>query len=108
MQQVTRAYKANTALVWCEKYNVFIINNFNKMSTPAQENANDQTMMIWNMESKLNKSWFSRYNRKTDTYAKLSINQYWDWLIYIDVSSLQSPLITIVLNRTITWPSSRS
>ena len=42
-------------------------------------------MMIWNMESKLNKSWFSRYNRKTDTYAKLSINQYWDWLIYIDV-----------------------
>jgi len=44
--------------------------------------------MIWNMERKLNKWWFAKHDRKHDDYAKISINNYWDWLVYIDVSLL--------------------
>jgi hypothetical protein len=56
------------------------------MSTPQEQNLNDQTMMIWNMERKLNSWWFAKHNRKVDSYSQLSTNHYWDWLVYIDVS----------------------
>ena len=36
------------------------------------------------MEKKLNPTTFLRRLRKHDNYCKLSINQYWVWLKYID------------------------
>ena len=41
--------------------------------------------MIYEMEKKLNPSWFSFHNRSKDQYAGISTAQYWDWLTYIDV-----------------------
>lgn len=49
------------------------------------DKANDQSLMIMDMERKLNWGWFSRRHVK-DKYATLSTNQFWDWLVYIDVT----------------------
>lgn len=61
-----------------------------------------RSIMIIEMEKKLNPKWFSRYARRADDFASLSIAQYWDWLTYIDVR----PLL-LTLFRTTTSPSSR-
>ena len=47
--------------------------------------ATARNNMIIHMEKTLNSKWFSRHNQK-DEYCTLSSTQYWDWLIYIDVS----------------------
>ena len=57
------------------------------MSSP-QANKDDQSLMIYTMERKLNPTWFSVHNRKKDAYSKICVSQYWDWLIYIDVSAV--------------------
>lgn len=54
------------------------------MSSSPQANKDDQSLMIYNMERKLNLTWFSVHNRKKDAYSKICVSQYWDWLIYID------------------------
>lgn len=51
----------------------------------AQDNVSDQSLMIVNMERKLNASWFSRRTEK-DKFCKISTTQFWDWLVYVDVS----------------------
>ena len=51
----------------------------------AEGNTFDnRTAMIFEMEKKLNPSWFSRYSKK-DAYASISTAQYWDWITFIDV-----------------------
>jgi hypothetical protein len=51
--------------------------------------------MIFNMEKKLNATFFAkRFNRK-DKFCSLSTNEYWDWLTYIDVSTIHSPSLTL-------------
>lgn len=52
----------------------------------AQE-SDSRTSMIHEMERKLNSSWFNRRANK-DSYATISIAQYWDFLTYIDVSRI--------------------
>ena len=47
--------------------------------------ATARNNMIIHMEKTLNSKWFSRHDQK-DEYCTLSSAQYWDWLIYIDVS----------------------
>ena len=42
--------------------------------------------MIMHMEKTLNPVWFERHDKK-DEYCTLTTAQYWDWLVYIDVSS---------------------
>ena len=42
--------------------------------------------MIMDMERKLNSKWFAR-RTQADRYCTLSTNQFWDWLVYIDVSN---------------------
>ena len=55
--------------------------------------------MIIHMEKTLNSKWFSRHNQK-DEYCTLSSAQYWDWLVYIDVSTFQLlPTLGRLLNR---------
>ena len=43
--------------------------------------------MILKMEKKLNPKVYFRRFWKRDEYCSLSSNQYWDWLIYLDVSA---------------------
>ena len=47
--------------------------------------AQSRNNMIVHMESTLNQKWFSRRDQK-DILCKLSTAQYWDWLVYLDVS----------------------
>ena len=54
------------------------------MSSGA-DRANNQSLMIMDMERKLNSKWFARRMQR-DRYCTLSTNQFWDWLVYIDVS----------------------
>ena len=52
------------------------------------EEDNQRSSMIMSMERTLNKTWFQSRS-KTDKLCKLSTSQYWDWLIYVDVSVLR-------------------
>ena len=52
--------------------------------------------MIVEMERKLNPLWFMRRLRGNDEYCTLSSAQYWDWLVYIDVS--------LAIDKVIVWP----
>ena len=56
------------------------------------------------MERILNPSWFLRRLTKNDEYCTLSTSQYWDWLTYIDVSSIAFLIQTF---RTITWANGK-
>ena len=49
------------------------------------EEDNQRSSMIMSMERTLNKTWFQS-RLKADKLCKLSTSQYWDWLIYVDVS----------------------
>jgi len=64
--------------------------------------TDDRTNMIFEMEKKLNPSWFARHNRSSDDFATLSVAQYWDWLTYIDVCTLLSPLTALFVYRRMT------
>ena len=43
--------------------------------------------MILSMERTLNSTWFKRREQTKDNYCTLSTSQYWDFLVYVDVSS---------------------
>lgn len=49
--------------------------------------SDNQSVMILQMENKLNKQTFLRRLMRTDNHAALSTQQYWDWLTYVDVIS---------------------
>ena len=51
----------------------------------SKRQGDNQSQMIFNMERKLNASWFSKRFNKVDKFCSLSTNEYWDWLTYIDV-----------------------
>ena len=46
----------------------------------------NRSSMIMSMESKLNSTWFNKRKDAHKNYCTLSTGQYWDWLMYIDVS----------------------
>ena len=69
----------------------------------SQFDNDSRSLMIMEMERKLNPRWFARYARRNDDYATVSIAQYWDWLTYIDVSRLTQ----LTQTRTTISPSSR-
>ena len=48
--------------------------------------AQSRNNMIMHMEQTLNQKWFARRDKK-DILCKLSTAQYWDWLVYLDVST---------------------
>ena len=50
----------------------------------ASRSQDDQSLMIMNMERKLNSRWFNRRTQK-DKYCSLSTTQWWDLHVYIDV-----------------------
>jgi len=62
------------------------------MSMQDQVEGESRTNMIYEMEKKLNPTWFARRLRKHDSYATLSTTQYWDWLTYIDVRTSMKKL----------------
>ena len=52
-----------------------------------EEARESQSLMIMQMEKKLNPSswiWYKMANKQDQNVAKISISQYWDWLTYID------------------------
>ena len=60
------------------------MSNILAQKSEAREN---QAQMIWNMEKKLNGSsfaWFKYKNRSDKSVSRISVAQYWDWLIYLD------------------------
>ncbi len=52
----------------------------------SKRSEDNQSQMIFNMERKLNATWFAKRFNKKDKYCALSTNEYWDWLTYIDVN----------------------
>jgi hypothetical protein len=50
-----------------------------------QSSSDSQTVMIMQMERKLNPTAFWRRLWANDKYCTISTAQYWDWLTYIDV-----------------------
>ena len=46
--------------------------------------SDSQSVMILQMEKKLNSLWFRR-RKAQDKLCTISSNQYWDWLTYVDV-----------------------
>lgn len=50
-----------------------------------KSSSDSQTVMIMQMEQKLNPTAFWRRLWKNDKYCSISTAQYWDWLTYIDV-----------------------
>ena len=72
------------------------------MSESAEES---RTHMIMDMERKLNPTWFARRAAPRDTLCKLSTAQYWDWLVYLDVS--RTLVTNVRSSRTTTFLSSR-
>ena len=50
-------------------------------------NSDSVSSMILQMEKKFNPKVYFRRFWKHDQYCSLSSNQYWDWLVYIDVSA---------------------
>ncbi len=54
----------------------------------VQGASDNQTLMILEMERKLNPVIFWRRLMGKDKYCRITTSQYWDWLTYIDVSNL--------------------
>ena len=54
--------------------------------------SDSQSRVILEMERKLNSQVFWRRLWKRDKFCTISTSQYWDWLTYIDVSSLKIEL----------------
>ena len=53
-----------------------------------REEDNERSSMIVSMERTLNSSWFGRRASARSQCCTLSTSQYWDWLTYIDVSTI--------------------
>ena len=47
-----------------------------------------RSAMIVEMERILNPSWFNKRKTYNENYCAMSTHQYWDWIRYIDVSTL--------------------
>jgi len=58
-----------------------------RFAESVQSSSDTQSMMIMQMEKKLNPTAYWRRFWKTDKYCKITTAQYWDWLPYIDVSA---------------------
>ena len=60
------------------------------MSEKSASVVESRNLMIMEMEKKLNPTWFNRRGAEKDDYCHVSTSQYWDWLIFIDVSCRSS------------------
>ena len=60
-----------------------------------REEDSSRSSMIISMERTLNSSWFNRRDQTRGSNCTLSTSQYWDWLTYIDVSTISCREFTI-------------
>ena len=59
--------------------------NESRFAQSVQSSSDTQSLVILEMEKKLNPTAFWRRLWKKDKFCTITTAQYWDWLTYIDV-----------------------